>query len=273
MIINNMIEKILKEAYWIKKASKYDELLKFDGSDKDIQLLKEFLSELNLKSGKSPRGMTKLYGELKFLEKQLSIGAEYGTPMIGTSNIKAVLSRWTKEDLDTILEKMSSNKEEPIEIKLAHATFFNHSIISYKNFVKIANEIDKLLGTLKGFHAKALKPELKIYFVKKEDSKAKATYKSEKDVIYVRPDKATSGDEYASFNYIIVHELGHRYLKLFGVKFDYDRSDWITTPYSKTDSMTGEEKFAELFALSHFNYSRFPEYKEKIEKFNKEMNS
>ena len=144
--------------------------------------------------------------------------------------------------------------------------------MSEKNFKEQSKYIDDFLSTLKGFHKKSLK-DLIIVFVKKEQSRAGATYKTYEDKIFIRPDKVIKGDAYASFVYVVMHELGHRYLQKYNVKWNYDSFEWSTTKYSMTDSMTGEEKFAELFALSHFKYSGkpFSDYVEKIEKFEKIM--
>jgi hypothetical protein len=50
--------------------------------------------------------------------------------------------------------------------------------------------------------------------------------------------------------------------------WDYDSPRWITTKYSKVDSFTGEEKFAELFAISHWP-NKYKEYKKQIKEFKK----
>jgi len=248
----------------------YDSLLKFDGSDADIKQLKEWLSTLNLKSGKAPSGMAKQYAEIKFLQKQIDMIEAYKGSSIGVSNIKATLQHLTKDDLIKLTQKLSAKEDEPTTLELKNAIYHNESISSYQTFKKNSEAIDKFLGTLTGFHKKALtiKP-LNIYFVKKDAMKSKAKYITAKDVFYIRPDKIESGDKYASLLYIIVHELGHRYLHFNKVSFRHNDPEWITTPYSKTDSMTEEEKFAELFALSFFKYSGkpFEDYKDKIEKF------
>jgi len=49
--------------------------------------------------------------------------------------------------------------------------------------------------------------------------------------------------------------LGHRFLQLnYGRNF-VSPSEWLTTKYSMVDSLSEEEQFAELFALSHFKYN------------------
>lgn len=74
-------------------------------------------------------------------------------------------------------------------------------------------------------------------------------------------------ESYGSLVYVILHELAHRYLqKVNKQSWNIDSSEWSTTKYSKTDSMTGEEKFAELFAMSHWK-SKYSEHEIKINNF------
>lgn len=268
-ILHETIQRQIKES-----SSNIDlgNILKVEDTKQYLDLLLDWLSGLNLKSGKSPNGMKKEYELMKWVLMQFENAEKYNSD-VSISNIKAVFGRMTLEELEKISNKMSVKESQPNELKLRFATYHNNSVMSFKNFKDNSEYIDKFLGTLKGFHEKSLHPELNIYFVKKEQSKAKATYKGEKDVIYIRPDRIERGDKYASFVYVVTHELGHRYLAKNRVNFDYDNSKWITTPYSKSESWNGEEKFAELFALSHFNYTGTPfdSYKTKIEEFNKVM--
>ena len=240
----------------------------FNGSEKSLEILTNWIDSLDLKSGKAPKGMAKQYANIKFIQKQLDMNKQFGKNA-GIDNIKATVQHLTDEDIKKLTTALSKENKGTTELQLKNAIFHNESIISESKFKDISEDIDKFLSKLTDFHKKTLSPELHIYFVKKELSNAKAKYKRDKDAIYIRPDRVKIGNEYASFNYVVVHELGHRYLANNRVKFDYDASEWITTPYSKTDSMSGEEKFAELFALSFFNYSGkpFDDYKEKIEKF------
>lgn len=240
----------------------------FKGSDSDIQELKDWINSLNLKTGKAPSGMKKQYEDLKFLVKQIEMLSTFGKNPGIISNIRVTLEHLTDKDIEILTKKLSKDARTS-ELKLKNATFTNNSVMSDANFIKNAKAIDSFLSSLKGFHKDALKGELKIVFVKKEDTKAKATYKSDKDALYLRADAIKPGSSYGQFNYVVVHELGHRYLKFNKVKFDYQSSKWITTPYSKTEGWADEEKFAELFALSHFNYSGqpFDSYKEKIDEF------
>jgi hypothetical protein len=237
--------------------------------------IRNWINGLNIKTGKSPSGMSMQYGYVKAIAHQLNVADEFYNGDINkvASNINWYLEHLTDEDIIKLTDKLTKENKGIAELQLKNADYNNHSIMSEKKFIQLANEIDLFLSTLTGVHKKSLSPRLIVVFVKKQDSAAKAKYKSKEDMIYIRPDRATPGDAYASFNYIMVHELGHRYLSHNKVNFDYDASHWITTPYSRTDSMIGEEKFAELFALSHFNYTGkpFDSYDKTIQRFNSEM--
>lgn len=264
--------------YIIKESFKnYEDLVNFDGSKESFLLLKDYLSSMNLKQGRAPRNMVKEYEKLLFMQKQLdSVDLYYhgdtDKALTSKSNIIATMSYLSAHTLLLLHDKLSMKQDEPTELKLKNAKYINESIMTYKNFEAESKYIDNFLSTLKGFHSKVLK-DLHIVFVKKEQSKAGATYKTEKDVIFIRPDKLIHGDKYASFIYVVLHELGHRYLRFNKVNFDYTSYEWITTKYSKSESWNDEEKFAELFALSHFEYKGepFDSFSDKIEKFNKVM--
>jgi hypothetical protein len=150
-------------------------------------------------------------------------------------------------------DRSRGKKEEVVEIKLSHATYFNRSGMSSTTFKKYAGAVDQVLGTLKGWRRKALKGSLKVVFVGAQQMKVQGKYRQATDELWVRATPKVlrrDAGTYGGFDYIIVHELGHRYERynsLPTVGFDRDVT-WRTTRYSYNDG----EAFAELFALSHF---------------------
>ena len=72
-----------------------------------------------------------------------------------------------------------------------------------------------------------------------------------------------SGREYAGFEYIICHELGHRYEHKNHVPQDFDKADWWTSRYSRAEG----ESFAELFALSNFKITNAGGSQEILDRF------
>jgi hypothetical protein len=251
------------------------------GTDKEIQELQAWLDGLNLTAGRTPVGMKKIIGQLQYIQKQLNYFTKPKPLGAVVSNWGAIqdnarktiantMDRFSKDDLDLINRKLSKKEAEPDELKLAHATYINRSNLNFQKFKERANEVDKFLGTLRGFHAKPLSKPLKVIMVKKSEIKAKAKYKRDEDAILFRPDAMVPGDGYASSVYVLLHELGHRYERYFSVPSYFNYKGNFTTPYSRTDSMAGNEEFAELFALSHWP-NKYPQYADQIQKFIKAM--
>ena len=96
--------------------------------------------------------------------------------------------------------------------------------------------------------------DLKVALAPPGDFNGTATgkYKTDKDVLYLRATpkvlKGLSSGKYGSPEYILIHELGHRYERFNKLPADFDRPSWWTTRYSQKEG----EAFAELFAIGHF---------------------
>ena len=108
---------------------------------------------------------------------------------------------------------------------------------------------------------------LKIKFVSQDQLRAKASYKTEEDTLYINARKmGKSTEEYGSLVYVVLHELGHRYLRYNNQNWNIDDTKYTTTKYSTVDSFTNEEKFAELFALTHWP-KKYKEYQTQMDMF------
>jgi len=236
------------------------------------QEIKEWVNSLNLK-GRSPKGFKKEFSLLQYAKKIIdNIDNYYSGKVDGMSlsqlqRIYDVDLKGKKEKINNLL---SVDDNKPIIIKTKFATYYKEDGSSYDNYLKSIKDVDEFLNTLKGYHKKALK-DLVIVFAKKSITGSKAKYKSAEDRILINlSSMGKSKEEYGSLRYVILHELGHRYLKFNKQHFNVDSIEWITTPYSKTDSFTSEEKFAELFALSHWK-NKYKRYDEVIKKFEKNI--
>lgn len=185
---------------------------------------------------------------------------------------------------DEIEELFNSSKDSIKHIiETNFAIYTNDAGLTQKSFKSYIDDIDKFFHTLKGIHHKSINPKVKITFVKSADSKSAAKYKTANDTLFIRASKIVSGDKYGSLLYVVLHELGHRFLQLnYGRNFA-SPSEWLTTRYSMVDSLNDEEQFAELFALSHFKYNdslflskvliiKPEEYMNRIERFLKMIN-
>jgi len=172
-------------------------------------------------------------------------------------------TRLTKEELEDLYG--GKKKEEPNVVKTSQATYTKQDSSSYARFLKNVDAVDKVLKSLSGYHKKAISG-LNVRFVGSDDIRSKAKYVRNRDEIWINSGKVKLGDNYGGLPYVIVHELGHRYLRKYPQGWNYDSSEWATTDYSNTDSMSGEEKFAELFAMAHWG-SKYSQFMDKIEKF------
>lgn len=145
-------------------------------------------------------------------------------------------------------------KVVPKEVSVGGVTYTNLVGFDEKALAKITNSLDEVFRQVKGWRRKAL-DGLKVTLAdpKKFHGTAGGKYKADEDALYVRATpavlKRTRGT-YGALDYILIHELGHRYDRKHGTKFDFDRQEWWTTPYSRNG---GDEPFAELFALSNFD--------------------
>jgi hypothetical protein len=141
----------------------------------------------------------------------------------------------------------------PKEVRFGSNTYFNPSGLPEAQLNEYVKALEQVFDELKGWRKKALAGGLKIILAgpKEFSGTAAGKYKSSEDALLVRATpkilKRTRGT-YGAFDYIIVHELGHRYEYKRRPTVDFDRQEWVTTPYSKNDN----EKFAELFAISNF---------------------
>jgi len=169
--------------------------------------------------------------------------------------------RLSKQEIENIYKGAKSNI-----IKKDIATYIKYNSSSYNKFLDNVEIIESFLKGLKGYHKKALK-NLKIKFVGSGDIKSIAKYDTNNDELLINTKRTgNTKEEYGSLLYVVLHELGHRYLKFYPQKWDYNGQEWVTTKYSNVDSFTGEEKFAELFALSNWK-NKYKEYSDKIKSF------
>lgn len=159
----------------------------------------------------------------------------------------------------------------PQELRIGQNTYLNLVGANEPTLKKYALAMEKVFDEIKGWRKKALSGGVKVAFASPRDfgGTASGKYKSGEDTLYIRATpavlKRTHGT-YASFDYIIVHELGHRYEYKNRVPVDFDRSEWTTSRYSMKEG----ESFAELFAISNFDL-KGPWDQGKVDNFEKLM--
>ena len=233
---------------------------------KDVDNFIIWIEKLNVPKRK-PRNIKKvehdvILGLIDMIEKYKSImfkdEQEFNKKLIAM-RMKNI--RISKEELEKVYNGGDSNL-----IKKDIGTYIKYDTSAYDKFLVNIEKVEKFLKTLKGYHKKSLK-NVKVKFVTSNEIKSSASYKTNEDTLYINNSKmGNTKDGYGSLVYVILHELGHRYLKQNNQNFNIDSPEWTTTKYSMTDSWSGEERFAELFALSHWK-NKYKEYSNQINKF------
>jgi hypothetical protein len=230
----------------------------------------EWMKNLDLNK-KVPAGMSKESKLLKYIENQLKVYDEIkGNSSITDGIVKNVL-RVVNDDFkgkrEIITDKFGIKQAEPLVIVGNYATYHKADKSAYSKFKENVKNIEEFLGTLTGYHTIPLK-NLVIKFA---TMKTGGSYKTADDELWINSTKAGNTlERYGSLRYVVLHELGHRYLRIKSQRWDIDDVSWITTKYSATDSWNGEEKFAELFAITHWP-EQYPEYDETMKLFKKKI--
>jgi len=141
----------------------------------------------------------------------------------------------------------------PKEVKVGGNTYLNLVGFDQKKLGHYVTTLESLWDDLKGWRRKALSGGLKVVLASPKEfhGTVGGKYKSSEDLLLVRATphvlKRTQGT-YGALDYILIHELGHRYERKQNLPEDFDKSYWWTSTYSRKEG----ESFAELFALGHF---------------------
>jgi len=220
------------------------------------QSLGKWLEEkFSFQGTKTPKGQKQLKEDVKKLHWALM----YGIGIHGeTGRVRdTIVSDWEKikKSLPDLVKHFSEEggKVVPKEISLNGNTYVNVSGFYEAELTKYAKRVDAVFDELKAWRRKALSGGVRVALAGPKDFRGTSTgrYKSDEDTLYIRATPAVmkrDGSKYAGVEYIIAHELGHRFERKNRVPEDFDKVDWWTTRYSREDG----ESFAELFALSNF---------------------
>jgi hypothetical protein len=276
-ILLNRLERLLEDESGKTGYDLFTEKLTWLVNNPTYPNSKEFRAwaKENYAVDSAPRGQKSTYGTL---ERLMDTASHVGSG-IAPNGWGILLRIWDNVDRESFNRFFAKggDKAKSIVYKGKYATYRNMSSFSDKKLKEIADRLDEVFGAVKGWRKKALNGLVvglagPAFF----KSKAGGRYSESDDILYVRatPEvlKRSSGS-YASPEYIIIHELGHRYEKLYGFFEMWGGSvDWSTTRYSFS---SGEEALAELFALGHFGIkgSWDPAIQEKFEKRMESPNS
>jgi len=216
-----------------------------------------FEANFRFKSPKTPKGQKELKTNCEHLHWALAYGSTMyaGRPDAYKSNVE---NHWTyvKLHIGDLVKYFSDEggRVVPNELKIGANTYLNKAGLDEKTLEKYAHRLNTVIESLRGWRAKALKGGVKVMLVSPRDLATGGKYKTSEDTLMVRATpvilKRDAGT-YASFDYIVVHELGHRYEHKNSVPQDFDKPEWWTSKYSSKEG----ESFAELFAIGAYNLS------------------
>lgn len=225
--------------------------------DYDVEEAKKLAVWLNdnfrFKSPKTPRGQKQLKEQMDKLWWSLAHGG-----LVHRSSVQFTWDEIKPKVSDLV--KYFSNEGMAVvsdKIEMGGNTYFNRAGLDNATLEKFAKRLEALFSTVTGWRSKALRGGLKVAFASPRDFRGTASgkYRQSEDTLYVRTTPAIlkRGEGYGSLDYILIHELGHRYQALNPLPIDFDRPEWWTSKYSQTESLAGSEAFAELFAIGHYH--------------------
>lgn len=237
-------------------TSRMEGLLKDFDPKKSEELSKWFNGTFRVRSPKTPPGQKAIKELGDKLIWWLGPGNMY-EPKVQQENIQNVWDK-LKPQMANLVRYFSDEggKVVPKEIKSGNITYLNLIGFDEAKLKKYVQQLDALFNSVKGWRKKAFAGQLKVALAgpKHFRGTASGVYKSGEDTLYVRatPKVLKRGEGYGSPQYILIHELGHRYEYKQHPRIDFDRDMWKTTRYSRNEG----EAFAELFALGHFGIKK-----------------
>jgi hypothetical protein len=230
-------------------------------------------ANFRFKSPRTPKGQKHLKDEVSKMWWSLKHGTE-----AHRANVESAWRETVEPHLDDLVRYFSDEGgvSVPKNIQVGSTTYTNSAGLDEAKLRKYAERIEVVLAKIHGWRSKALHRNLTVNLASPRDFRGTVSgkYLSAKDVLQVRasPQILKRDAGYASFEYILVHELGHRFEKFFRLPTDFDKPEWFTSKYSMTESMTGSESFAELFAIGHFGLTGNWD-SGKVERFEKLMST
>lgn len=218
-----------------------------------IAIARWFDSNFNFGSSKTPKGQKQLKEDVEKLHWWLLHGIEQNG-----ERARATIEHAWKAVRSRLPDLVRYFSEEggvitPKQAELNGNLYINKSGFQQHQFERYVKRVEMAIDALKGWRRKALAGGVKVVLAGPKDFRgtASGTYKSSEDALYVRATPnilKRQGTQYAGFEYILWHELGHRYERKLGLNgMDFDTPQWWTSRYSKNEG----ESFAELFAISN----------------------
>lgn len=263
---------------------------------------KWFADKFHVNVGRTPRGGKQLkkdaasfwhFLSTSWMQTSSNLPPHLASMIVGKAlthdNWKSIERRW-KQDIEPNLDKYvkmftdEGGVSVPIELKVGKRLYKNQQGFTEKRLRGIIAKLEPIWKKVKGRRAHAFDGGLVVVLQRPKNFRgtSKGVYKSELDEMWVRavPKVLKQMGSYGGLDYILLHELGHRFerkARSHMPSVDFDRPEWYTTKYSRADSWAGSESFAELFVLGiqdwpQTNWSESPEAgKAVVAKFEKLM--
>lgn len=263
-LAHRVVARFLTAGIQDELETRFEKLLSYDPRPPPPSEIREFCAWLaaNFKlGGRVPKEGKMAQEELAGFWKTLQqIGLDGGASNFA-GFFRSFWDHRIQREMPNIIRYLSeegTGKALVTEKKVGGNTYHNLVGASAERFDGLIDTIEGAFSTLKGWRRKALDGGVHVVFAGPKDFRgtASGTYKQDRDQLLIRAtpggrlDKGGTG--YGGLTYVIVHELGHRYAHKHRLPVDFEKSEWFTTPYSKKDTMSGGESFAELFAISNF---------------------
>lgn len=224
-------------------------------------------------SGRTPKGMKKVKADADFFIRVFHAPTSDVPALQQTmreknlpNTMQEIGKRWKylEPHVDELARHFSRKTKaaKMAELKVGNITFKNEAGVGSAAMKRYAASLAAVFQKLKGWRRKAIGSGLTVVLAPATAFRGTSSgrYRAEKDQLLVRATpkvmKGLGRGTYGSPEYILIHELGHRYDRKHPTPENFDSQRWYTTRYSRTDSVAGSEAFAELFALGHFGIKK-----------------
>lgn len=209
----------------------------------------------HLSGSKTPKGAKAAKANLVSLVWYLKNGvSDRGNSEAYRPNIEAVWSQLSPTLAITVrLLSDEGDRVVPKQMVVGDHTYLNLIGFDQAKLAEYVEGLEGVFAEVKGWRRKAFAGGLTVALAGPGEFRGTAggVYRSGEDTLYVRATpnvlKRTRGT-YGALDYILVHELGHRYERKLHPREDFDQPRWASSKYSRKEG----EGFAELFAISNF---------------------